>query len=62
MVQNEPFRELKARVETLENAVEVALDDFEARLSALEGTKRPYGYVQVGATEPEKVREEQDDA
>ncbi|MCH8244445.1 hypothetical protein IIB97_00980 [Patescibacteria group bacterium] len=60
--QNEPFRELKERVETLEKAVEVALDDFEARLSALEGTKRPYGYVQVGASEPEKVRKEQDDA
>ena len=62
MVQNEPFRELKERVETLETVVAFAVDQLEARIKALEGTKRPYGYVQVGASEPEKVRKEQDDA
>ena len=59
--QNEPFRELKDRVDTLEKAVEVALDDFEARIKALENPMPRYGYVQVGASEPEKVREKQDD-
>ena len=62
MVQNEPFRELKERVETLEKAVVVAVDGLEMRIKALEGQTGRYGYVQVGASEPEKVREKQDDA
>ena len=58
--QNEPFQALKGRVDELEGTVEYLRDMVEALAAALE--KRPYGYVQVGASEPEKVRKEQDDA
>ena len=43
----------RPRMEALERVVETLAATLE---------KRPYSYIQVGASEPEKVREEQDDA
>ena len=66
--QNEPFQDLKTRVETLETVVAFAVDQLEARIKALEEAGRDvvdlskHSYVKVGASEPEKVRKEQDDA